>query len=120
MYNKHSYGIAATLAMLVALALFGCSGGNSGVDNGDGGAKTQVSAVEVSDNGSTATITVNFALSDNGNPLPGVAPGDIQFTVAKLIPPSSPSRWQSYINQLDGSETQATYEMGNADRRGIF
>ena len=33
MYNKHSYGIAATLALLVALALFGCSGGNSGVDN---------------------------------------------------------------------------------------
>ena len=33
MYNKHSYGIAATLALLVVLALSGCSGGNSGVDN---------------------------------------------------------------------------------------
>jgi OmcA/MtrC family decaheme c-type cytochrome len=33
MFRKRSYGIAATLALLVALALSGCSGGNSGVDN---------------------------------------------------------------------------------------
>jgi OmcA/MtrC family decaheme c-type cytochrome len=33
MYKKHSCGIAATLALLVVLALSGCSGGNSGVDN---------------------------------------------------------------------------------------
>ena len=107
--NKHSYGIAATLALLVALALFGCSGGNSGVDDGDGGTPAQVSAVVVSDNGSTATMTVNFALSDNGNPLAGVAPTDIQFTVAKLIPPSSPSYWQTYINT---TETKAAGEPG--------
>ena len=33
MFRKISYGIAATLALLVAIALSGCSGGNSGVDN---------------------------------------------------------------------------------------
>ena len=36
MYKRLSYGIAATLALLVALALFGCSGGNSGDDSGGG------------------------------------------------------------------------------------
>lgn len=101
MDNKHSYGIAATLALLVALALFGCSGGNSGVDDGDGGAPAQVSAVEVSDNGSTTTMTVNFELSDGGAPLAGVTASNIRFTVAKLIPGASHSSWQSYINRTE-------------------
>jgi len=101
MYKNLSYGIAATLALLAALALFGCSGGNSGAEKESSGGPAQVAAVEVSDNGGTATMTVNFELSDSGKPLAGVAPSSIRFTVAKLIPGSSPSSWQSYINRTE-------------------
>jgi OmcA/MtrC family decaheme c-type cytochrome len=119
MYKRLSYGIAATLALLVALALFGCSGGNSGAEKESNGGPAQVAAVEVSDNGSTATMTVHFELSDGGQPLAGVAANDIRFTVAKLIPPSSPSSWQSYINRVNGSATQATYERASTTG-GVF
>ncbi len=107
MHKKLSYGIAGTLALLVALALFGCSGGNSGAGDGGGDeGQAQIAAVEVSDNGRTATMTVNFELSDDGAPLAGVAANNIRFTVAKLIPAStsSPSSWQSYINTTETKE----------------
>jgi len=105
--------------LLVALALFGCSGGNSGAEKESNGGPAQVAAVEVSDNGGTATMTVHFELSDGGQPLAGVAANDIRFTVAKLIPPSSPSSWQSYINRVNGSATQATYERASTTG-GVF
>lgn len=37
MCKNHSSSMAATLSLLIALALFGCSGGNSGVDTPSGG-----------------------------------------------------------------------------------
>jgi OmcA/MtrC family decaheme c-type cytochrome len=133
MYKRLSYAIAGTLALLIALALFGCSGGNSTAGDVDGGEEAaRIAAVQVSDNGSTATMTVNFELSDDGAPLAGVDGGDIRFTVAKLIPASSPSSWQSYINQTETKEAgdpgttpvgttafQATAERASTDG-GIF
>ena len=105
MYKRLSYAIAGTLALIVALALFGCSGGNSTAGDVDGGGEAvRIAAVQVSDTGSTATMTVNFELSDDGAPLAGVEGGDIRFTVAKLITASSPSSWQSYINRTETKE----------------
>ena len=133
MYKRLSYVIAGTFALIVALALFGCSGGNSTAGDVDGGGEAaRIAAVQVTDNGSTATMTVNFELSDDGAPLAGVDGGDIRFTVAKLIPASSPSSWQSYINQTETKEAgdpgttpvgttafQATAERASTDG-GIF
>ena len=133
MYKKLSYAIAGTLALIVSLALFGCSGGNSTAGDVDGGVEqARIAAVQVSDNGRTTTMTVNFELSDDGAPLAGVDPGDIRFTVAKLIPASSPSSWQSYINTTETKEAgdpgttpdgttafQATSEFTDADG-GVF
>ena len=105
MYKRLSYVIAGTLALLVALALYGCSGGNStSKDAGGGEEQARIGAVQVSDTGSTATMTVNFELTDDGAPLAGVEGGDIRFTVAKLITASSPSSWQSYINRTETKE----------------
>ena len=105
MYKMLSYAIAGTLALFVALALFGCSGGNSTAGDVDGGGEAaRIAAVQVSDNGRTATMTVNFELSDDGAPLAGVSANDIRFSVAKLIPASSPSSWQSYINTTETKE----------------
>ena len=105
MYKRLSCAIAGTLALLVALALFGCSGGNSTAgDVNGGGEAARIAAVQVTDDGTTATMTVNFELSDDGAPLAGVDGGDIRFTVAKLIPASSPSSWQSYINTTETKE----------------
>ena len=131
MYKRLSYAIAGTLALLVALALFGCSGGNSTAGDVEE-VPVRIAAVQVSDNGRTATMTVNFELSDDGAPLAGVAANDIRFSVAKLIPASSPSSWQSYINTtetkeagdpgttLDGTTAfQATAERASTDG-GIF
>ena len=129
MYNRFSYAIAGTLALLVALALFGCSGGNSTAGDVDGGGETvRIAAVQMSDNGSTATMTVNFELSDDGAPLAGVEANNIRFSVAKLIPASSPSSWQSYINTTEtkeagdpgttpdgNTETQATAERASTE-----
>ena len=106
MYKKLSYAIAGTLALIVALALFGCSGGNSTAGDVEGGGEAaQIVAVQVSDNGRTATMTVNFELTDDGAPLAGVEANNIRFSVAKLIPASSPSSWQSYINTTETKET---------------
>lgn len=103
MYKRLSYVVAGTLALIVALALIGCSGGNSTA--GDRSEEpARIAAVEVSDNGSTATMTVNFELSDDGAPLAGVEANNVRFTVAKLIPASSPSSWQSYINRTETKE----------------
>ncbi|MFZ0240104.1 MAG: OmcA/MtrC family decaheme c-type cytochrome [Desulfobacterales bacterium] len=105
MYKRLSYAIAGTLASLVALALLGCSGGNSTAGDVDGGEEAaRIAAVQVTDNGSTATMTVNFELSDDGTPLAGTDGGDIRFTVAKLITASSPNSWQSYINRTETKE----------------
>jgi len=127
MHKRLSYAIAGTLALLVALALFGCSGGNSTAGDVEE-VPVRIAAVQVSDNGRTATMTVNFELSDDGAPLAGVAANDIRFSVAKLITASSPSSWQSYINTTetkeagdpgttpDGTErTQATAERASTD-----
>ena len=125
--------LAAGLALYIAFAFTGCSGGNSTAgDTSGGGEQAQIAAVEVSDNGSTATMTVNFELSDDGAPLAGVAANDIRFSVAKLIPASSPSSWQSYINTTETKEAgdpgttpdgttafQATAERASTDG-GIF
>jgi OmcA/MtrC family decaheme c-type cytochrome len=133
MYKRLSYRIAGTLALIIALALFGCSGGNSTAGDVDGGGEAaRIAAVQVSDNGRTATMTVNFELSDDGAPLAGVAANDIRFSVAKLIPASSPSSWQSYINTTETKEAgdpgttpdgttafQATAERASTDG-GIF
>ena len=133
MYKRLSYAIAGTLALIVALALFGCSGGNSTAGDVDGGGEAaRIAAVQVSDTGSTATMTVNFELSDDGAPLAGVDASDIRFSVAKLIAASSPSSWQSYINTtetkeagdpgttLDGTTAfQATSEIADTDG-GLF
>jgi OmcA/MtrC family decaheme c-type cytochrome len=97
------------LALVFALSMVGCGSGTAGGGGGTGGGPAQVSAVEVSDDGTTARMTVNFALFDSGKPLAGVAPSDIQFTVAKLIPGSSPSSWQNYINT---TETKAAGDPG--------
>ena len=105
MNKRLSYAIAGTLALLVTLAIFGCSGGNSTASDVDGGEEAaRIAAVQVTDNGSTATMTVNFELSDDGAPLAGVDGGDIRFTVAKLMTASSPSSWQSYINRTETKE----------------
>ena len=133
MYKRLSYAIAGTLALIVALALFGCSGGNSTAGDVEGGvAPARIAAVQVSDNGFTTTMTVNFELSDDGAPLSGVAANEIRFSVAKLITASSPSSWQSYINTTETKEAgdpgttpdgttafQATAERASTDD-GIF
>ena len=106
MYKRLSYAIAGTLALLVALALFGCSGGNSTAGDVEAvGNTVRIAAVQVSDNGRTATMTVNFELSDDGAPLAGV---DGQrypvFRRQTHVPASSPSSWQSYINTTETKE----------------
>jgi len=54
MNKRLSYAIAGTLALLVALAAFGCSGGNSTASDVDGGEEAaRIAAVQVTDNGST-------------------------------------------------------------------
>ena len=96
------------LALFFALALVGCSGGNSSNQPEE---EAQVEAVTVTDNGAVATMEVAFRLSDDGEPLAGVAANNIRFSVAKLIPAASPSSWQSYINQ---TETKEAGDPGNA------
>ncbi|CAB1062449.1 Decaheme cytochrome c MtrF [Olavius sp. associated proteobacterium Delta 1] len=92
--------LAVGLALLLAFALVGCSGGNSG----GSGKQAQVQAVTVTDNGQVATMEVAFRLSDDGEPLSGVADNSIRFSVAKLIPAASPSAWQSYVNAVEDVE----------------
>jgi hypothetical protein len=125
--------LAAGLALFIAFAFAGCSGGNSTAEDAGGGEEqARIAAVQVTDNGSTATMTVNFELSDEGVPLAGVDGGDIRFTVAKLMTASSPSSWQSYINRTETKEAgdpgttpdgttafQATAERASTDG-GIF
>jgi len=58
--------LAVGLALLLAFALVGCSGGNSG----GSGKQAQVQAVTVTDNGQVATMEVAFRLSDDGEQVP--------------------------------------------------
>jgi len=125
--------LAAGLALFIAFAFAGCSGGNSTAEDAGGGEEqARIAAVQVSDTGSTATMTVNFELSDEGVPVAGVDGGDIRFTVAKLMTASSPSSWQSYINRTETKEAgdpgttpdgttayQATSEFADTDG-GVF
>jgi hypothetical protein len=96
------------LALFFAFALVGCSGGNSSNQPKEA---AQVEAVTVTDNGAVATMEVAFRLSDDGEPLAGVAANNIRFSIVKLIPAASPSSWQSYINQ---TETKEAGDPGNA------
>ena len=70
------------LALFFAFAMVGCSGGNSSNQPQEA---AQVEAVTVTDNGSVATMEVAFRLSDDGEPVSGVDPNNIRFSVAKLI-----------------------------------
>ena len=116
MFRRNSRFFVMGLGLFFAFTLAACSGGNSS----DTRAEAEVYAVEVSDNGSTATMEVSFSLSDDGTALSGVAADDIRFTVAKLIPAASPSSWQSYINRLrDDIAIQATYERASTTG-GVF
>ena len=99
---------AAGLALFFAFALVGCSGGNSSNQPDE---EAQVNAVTVTDNGSVATMEVNFSLSDDGEPVIGAPANSIRFTVAKLLPAASPRSWQSYINTV---ETVEPGDPGNA------
>ena len=89
------------LALFFAFALVGCSGGNS---SNKPEKAAQVEAVTVTDNGTVATMEVAFRLSEDGDPLTGVAANNIRFSVVKLIPAASPSSWQSYINAVEDVE----------------
>jgi OmcA/MtrC family decaheme c-type cytochrome len=100
--------LAAGLALLLTFAFVGCSGGNSSSNQPK---EAQVQAVTVTDNGSVATMEVNFRLSDDGEPVAGVPANQIRFTVAKLLPAASPRSWQSYINRV---ETVEPGDPGNA------
>ena len=105
--------LAVGLALLLALSFIGCSGGGSTAKE-ETPAPAQVDAVTVSDNGTTATMTVHFNLSINP-PVTDMDPANVRFTVAKLIPASggNSSYWQSYINRGTTAVVQATYERAN-------
>ena len=143
--------LAAGLALFIAFAFAGCSGGNSTAgDTGDSGSgelvaqtfnegcilchssgaivdvevahslesnspKGEITGVTI--DGGTGTVTVNFKLFESTNsglvPLIGVAPNDIRFTIAKLVPGTSgdADAWQSYINTV---QTKNPGDPGNA------
>ncbi len=75
------------------------------------------------------TVTVDFRLFDNGQPLALVAPSSIRFTLVRLIPgvDGDADSWQSYINTIEEpgvgpgtvSRVQATAETANA-QGGVF
>ena len=107
MMSRLSSFLALGLALLLAVALFGCSGGNSGSSSSKK-QSGQVRAVTVSDNGRVATMEVAFTISEDGDPFAGVDANDIRFSVAKLGLAASPRSWQSYINV---KETKEAYEV---------
>ena len=71
---------------------------------------------DVTIDGGTGTVTIDFELFESENnliPIAGVDPNSIRFTIAKLVPGTDgdPDNWQSYINQ---TETKEAGDPGNA------
>lgn len=102
--------LAFVVSGLLALGLAGCNTGDTG-PTGPAGPPGQTTVVGTSATSLTLKITgvtvghqstVNFtAVDQNGTPFAGIPQGDIELTIAELIPGTdgNDDHWQNYISQ---------------------
>jgi len=107
-------------ASVLVLALAGCGGGGGSGKDASLPAAPALPAVSAGALNITVTSVsigsppvVNFRVTDlAGAGVPGLAPADLRFNIAKLIPGSNggPSSWQNYINRVRDGAVQGSQE----------
>jgi len=113
--------ISLVAASLLLFALAGC-----GSDDGGGGTPASAAATPATGSALNINITsvttngppvVNFKVTDRtGAGVPGIAPADLRFNIAKLLPGSNgePANWQNYLNRVVNGAVEGTQERSAA------
>ena len=113
--------ISLVAASLLLFALAGC-----GSDDGGGGTPASAAATPATGSALNINITsvttngppvVNFKVTDKtGAGVPGIAPADLRFNIAKLLPGSNgePANWQNYLNRVVNGAVEGTQERSAA------
>ncbi len=106
----------------LAIALAGGSGGTASGATRTGEAKVEGTAALADATALTITITsvsvggapvVDFTVTNqSGEGMAGLAPADLRFNIAKLVPGTNggATMWQDYINRASGGAVQGTQE----------
>ena len=109
--------ISLVAASLLLFALAGCGGSGGGGGGPPTAAVTPVTGRDLNINITSVTTNgppvINFRVTDRiGAGVPTLAPADLRFNIAKLVPGSNgePASWQNYINRAVSGAVQGSQE----------